>query len=110
MRNKLRKATALAVLGLVALASSAPAQPVSITNVKVLRVRAYADGNMHIDFSKSIGDACGRRLRVPGGPGQDNVLKVALAAMMSGRLVTVESGGTRSGQYCNLVYIWLQNQ
>lgn len=109
MKNKLGMAAAFVICGFLVIATPSLAQTVSKNNVNVLRVRAWTDGNMHIDFSQSINSACGGRLRVPDGAGRDRVLTVALAAMMSGRSVTVESKDTPSGNFCNVIYIWLQD-
>lgn len=83
-------------------------QAARVDNIKVVRVRAYNnDGNAHIDLSQSISVACGTRLRIPANKGQDNVMKIALAAVLSGNFVTVESDDAKSGNFCNLKFIWL---
>lgn len=100
----------LSVLPLAA-ALLLPAQDAAaarIDGVEIVRVRAYLDdGNAHIDLSTPISPACGGRLRVPARKGQDKVLDIALAALLAGAKVTVESQDARSGNFCNLTFIWI---
>jgi len=69
-------------------------------------IRAYSDGNMHLYFSSEITPACGSVVRVSG-PGTESIRTLALAALMSGRGLTVEVDPAKSGNFCNLVYLRL---
>ena len=79
-------------------------------NINIVRVRAYADGNAHIDISQPISSICGSRLRMPGSAGQENIMKIALAAIMSGNKVTIDSENAKSGNFCNVNFIWITNR
>ncbi len=81
-----------------------------IDNINIVRVRAYADSNAHIDISQPISSACGGRLRMPASDGQENIMKIALAALLSGKKVTIDSEDAKSGNFCNLNFIWVQNR
>lgn len=100
------------IVAIAALAASASgvAEAARVDNVNVVRVRAYNDGNAHIDLSQPLSATCGTRLRIPANKGQDNVMKIALSALMSGNLVTVDSANAKSGNFCNINFIWIHRK
>lgn len=74
--------------------------------VTITHVRAYGNGDIHIFFQPDVSIECGDRLRTSvGRPGQESVRALALAAIMSGRLVTVVFQAQRSGNWCELTYV-----
>lgn len=103
-KNKL----AFTVVTITAMAFATFAEAARVDDINIKRIRAYNDGNAHIDLSRPISPVCGSRLRVPNKPGQDSVMKLATAALLSGNRVAVESEDARSGNFCNLEFIWLQ--
>lgn len=85
-----------------------PSTPPQQRGVDITGVRAYADGNMHLFFRTALSEACGGVIRVSSNdPGQESIKTLALAALMSGRAVTVDITPEKSGNFCNLIYIRL---
>jgi hypothetical protein len=95
------------LLGLFSVAVSIPgAASAQIKNLDLTTIRAYADGNMHLMFRGDVTPACGGVIRVSGN-GKDSVRTLALAALMSGRAVTLEVTPQKIGNFCNLIFIRL---
>ena len=95
------------LLGLFSVAFSIPgAASAEVRGLDLTGIRAWTGGNMHLFFRSNVTPACGGVIRVPG-ERKDDVRTLALAALVSGRAVTVEVEPQRSGDFCNLIYIRL---
>jgi len=101
MKHFLVILTLLATVGATATPSSADTQK---TNVRVTNVRSFVNGGTHIYFSQPINSACGNVLRA-NGAGSSDVVRVALAALLSGKQVDLQSEDSKSGAFCNLVWL-----
>jgi hypothetical protein len=89
-----------ATLGFLTFAGTASA--VVSDERQITRIRSYSSGSAsHIWFDSSVSANCGNVFRVQG-DGQELVVKVALAAMLSGKSVTVEHNDTLDNGYCNV--------